>query len=153
MHLQSNAHQRTHEYRRYFPDWTHRSLPVGERLEIDHNSYFAGGYAEEFGYLAHSESWRGAALIDAAPPDDDALPLVQWAGIHPGYPLRPYPISVDHENAVSRSTVPSSLSGTPGGESEPGHRGRFVRVTERRYEREHRSLARRLFAAVMRFPG
>ena len=56
MHLQSNAHQRTGEYRRYFPDWTHRSLRVGEELEADHNSYLAGGYAEEFGYLAQAEA-------------------------------------------------------------------------------------------------
>lgn len=152
MYLQSNAHQRRDEYRRYFPDWTHRLLRVGEELEADHNSYLAGGYAEEFGYLAQAESSRGVPLIDGESPDDDALRLVQRVGIHLGYPLRSYPISVDWEKAARRRALSRSSSG-------PSHHdvfevrdhGKFVRVTERPYEREHRQLAHRAVAAVMRF--
>lgn len=152
MHLQSNAHQRRDEYRRYFPDWTHRSLRVGEELEAGHNSYLAGGYAEEFGYLAQAESYRGVPLIDGESADDDALRLVQWAGMHPGYPLRPYPISVDLEKTVRRRALSRSSSGVSHHEVfEVRDHGKFVRVTERPYEREHRQLAHRAVAAVMRF--
>jgi hypothetical protein len=152
MHLQSNAHERTDEYRRYFPDWTHRSLRVGEELEADHNSYLAGGYAEEFGYLAGAESSRGVPLIDGESPDDYALRLVQRGGMHPGYPLRPYPVAVDREKtARRRAMLPSSSSASYDDTYEVRDHGKFVRVTERPYEREHRRPAHRAFAAVTRF--
>lgn len=53
MHLQSNAHQRRDEYRRYFPDWTDGSLQVqvGEVLEDDHNCLtleFAARHAHRY---------------------------------------------------------------------------------------------------------
>ena len=63
MYLQWNEYLRRDEYRRYFPDWTRRSLAVGEEVEADHNSYLAGGYAEEFGYLA-----RPGCPVCAYPP-------------------------------------------------------------------------------------
>lgn len=152
MHLQSNAHERTDEYRRYFPDWTHRSLRVGEELEADHNSYLAGGYAEEFGYLAQAESSRGVPLIDGESPDDYALRLVQRAGMHPGYPLRPHPVAVDREDAArGRATSPSWSGGLHDDAFEERDHGKFIRVTERPYEREHRHLAHRAVAAVTRF--
>ena len=151
MHLQSNAHERTDEYRRYFPDWTHRSLRVGEELEADHNSYLAGGYAEEFGYLAQAESSRGVPLIDGESPDDYALRLVQRAGVHPGYPLRPYPVAVAREKSSRRRTVSPSLSGASQDDVLAARdHGKFVRVTERPYEFEHRQLAHRAVAAVTR---
>ena len=91
-------------------------------------------------------------LIDAGSPDDDALRLVQWAGMHPGYPLRPYPISVERENTVHRRALSRSSSGVSHhGGFEVRDQGKFVRVTERPYEREHRRLAHRAFAAFMRF--
>ena len=151
MHLQSNARERTDEYRRYFPDWTHRSLRVGEELEADHNSYLAGGYAEEFGYLAQAESSRGVPLIDGESPDDYALRLVQRAGMHPGYPLRPYPVAVDREKAARRrATSPSSSGVSHDDLLEAREHGKFIRVTERPYEREHRQLAHRAVAAATR---
>lgn len=148
--LQSNTHLRRAEYRRYFPDWTHRSLRVGETFEADHNSYLAGGYAEEFGYLPKTDSWLPSLAADS--PDDDALRLVQRAGIHPGYPLRPYPISAERDTTAQRE-APSRSSGglSHVGESEVSDHGRFVRVTERPYERERGDLAHRLAAAVIRF--
>jgi hypothetical protein len=151
MHLQANARERTDEYRRYFPDWTHRSLRIGEELEADHNSYLAGGYAEEFGYLAQAQSSRGVPLIDGESPDDHTLRLVQRAGMHPGYPLRPCPIALDRKTTSRRRAMspPSSGVSHDGVRAAMDH-GSFVRVTERPYECEHRQLARRAVAAVTR---
>lgn len=172
MQLQTNAHQRSYEYRRYFPDWTDRSLRAGDRslqvgdrpprvrdrsprvgqeLEADHNSYLAGGYAEEFGYLAQAEFYRGVPLIDGASPDDDALRLVQRAGMHPGYPLKPYPISVEREETERRAPSRSSGGMPHVGLPEVRDNGNFVRVTERPYEREHRQLRHRLAVAAVQF--
>ena|SRR5688572_9600777 len=151
MHLQSNADRRTGEYRRYFPGWTHRSLRVGEELEADHNSYLAGGYAEEFGYLAQAESSRGVPLIDGESPDDYAVRLVERAGMHPGYPLRPYPVAVDREKTARRRVMSLPSSGASHDDSsEVRDHGKFLRVTERPYEREHRQLAHRAVAVVTR---
>jgi hypothetical protein len=152
MHLQSNAHERTDEYRRYFPDWTHRSLRLGEELEADHNSYLAGGYAEEFGYLARAESSRGVPLIDGVSPDDHELRLVQRAGMHPGYPWRAFPVAVGRgKTARRRATSLSSSSVARNDEFEIRGHGKFVRVTERPYEHDHRQWAHRAVAAVTRF--
>ena len=153
MHLQSNAHQRRDEYRRYFPDWTHRSLPIGNEVEADHNSYLAGGYAEEFGYPVQVQPSRGATLIDGAAADDDALRLIQWAGLHPGYPLRPHPISVDREKSLRRRILARRPSSGVShlGKLEVQDRGTFIRVAERPYERKHRQPANGLVGAVMRF--
>jgi hypothetical protein len=152
MYLQPDAHQPADEYRRYFPDWTDRPLKAGEELEADHSSYLAGGYAEEFGFLAQAESWRGVRFIAGDSPDDDALRLVQWGGIHPGYPLRPHPISVDRERTTRRrSPSPSAGDVSKRGEFEAREHGEFFRITERPYEREHRQPAHRLAAAAMRF--
>ena len=150
MHLQSNAHQRMDEYRRYFPDWTHRSLRIGEELEADHNSYLASGYAEEFGYLAQAESSRGVPLIDGESPDDYALRLVQRAGMHPGYPLKPFPVAVDREKTARRRATSSSRVVSHDDAFEIRDHGKFVRVTERPYEHEHRQLAHRAVSAVTR---
>lgn len=149
---QSDAYQRWDEYRRYFPDWTRRSLAAGEELEANHNSYLAGGYAEEFGYLARPGFSRGVPLIDGEPPDDGDYRLVQRAGVHPGYPLRPHPVSVDREQAArSRAPAPSS-SGVPDHVSfERRNHGRFVRVTERPYAPERRQLVQRALADLRRF--
>lgn len=151
MHLQSSAHRRTDEYRRYFPDWTHRSLRVGEEIEADHNSYLAGGYAEEFGYLAQTDSSRGVPLLDGESPDDFAVRLVERAAMHPGYPLRAYPVAVDGEEAARLRAMSSSSSALSHQDVlDMGAHGRFVRVTERPYEREHRQPAYRAISAVAR---
>lgn len=149
MYLQSNARHPRDEYRRYFPDWTRRSLRSGKDLEADHNSYLAGGYAEEFGYPARVPSYRGATLIDAASADDDAWRLVQWAGLHPGYPIRPYPLSVEREETLRRGALSRPSSGVSHlGKFEVKGRGTFVSVADRVDERKRRQLAHRLVAAV-----
>ena len=150
MLLQSNTYRRRDQDRRYFPDWIRRPLRAGEAQEADHNSYLAGGYAEEFGYLAPAESARGVPLPAGELPDD--YRLIQWAGVHSGYPLRPYPISVDRE----KTARPRASSEASGGMSHHDagavrDRGNFIRVTERPYEQERRQLEHRAAAAVMRF--
>lgn len=149
MHLELNAHERTDEYRRYFPDWTRRSLLLGEELEADHNSYLAGGYAEEFGYLARAEASRGVPLIDGESADDRELRRVQRAGMHPGYPLRPHPVVLGRKQAQRHRAISSGVARADS--SETNDHGKFVTVTERAYEREHRQPAHRAVAAVTRF--
>jgi hypothetical protein len=152
MDPQPNRQRRGDEYRRYFPDWTCQSLVAGEELEADHNSYLAGGYAEEFGYLAQADSSRGVPVLDGESPDDCAVRLVQWAALHPGYPLRAYPIGPDGAPSAAR---PATYA-TPNAVSyesvyDVGTHGRFVCVTERPYERQHREPAHRATATVTRF--
>ena len=92
-----------------------------------------------------------AALWQVAPesPDDYALRLVEGAGIHPGYPLKPYPVAVDRDkSARRRATSPSSSGGSLDDVYEVSGHGTFVRVTERPYEHEHRR--HRAVAAVAR---
>lgn len=79
------------EPRRYFPDWTRRPLPRGREVEADHNSYLAGGYAEEFGYSASAEWSRGVPVLDE-PPDRSRQRRGLAYMTRPGYPLRPHPI-------------------------------------------------------------
>lgn len=80
------------EPRRYFPDWTRCLFPSGRELEADHNSYLAGGYAEEFGYTATEEWSRGVPVPDG-PPDRYRMKRGQAQLTHPGYPLRPHPFT------------------------------------------------------------
>jgi len=156
VHLQSSAHPGTDEYRRYFPDWTHRLLRVGQEIEADHNSYLAGGYAEEFGYLAQSDASRGVPLLDGESADECIVRLVQGAAMHPGYPLRPYPVVAEREEVALRITLteapqaPSQADGEKRVDGEARDHGGFIRVTERAYEREHRQPAHRAAAVATR---
>lgn len=79
------------EPRRYFPDWTHCAFANGKDVEADHNSYLAGGYAEEFGYMASDEWSRGVPVLDE-PPDRSRKRRGQAQMTHPGYPLRAHPL-------------------------------------------------------------
>jgi len=68
-------------------------LPAGQGppLESDHNSYLAGGYAEEFGY----DAWRnGAPALPtlAGEPERCREWSLQIEGLHPGYPLCARPV-------------------------------------------------------------
>jgi hypothetical protein len=149
MHLQPNAHRRTDEYRRYFPDWTSRSLLAGQELEADHNSYLAGGYAEEFGYLAQNDASRGVPVLDGESPDEYEVRLVQGAAMHPGYPLRPYPFAVDGESVADHRAL-SSGRAVPDGIYKGEDHGTFVSVKDRPYERQHRQPAYRRTAVLTR---
>ena len=78
MRVEPDFRKRIGETRRYFPDWTHRSLASGPELEADHNSYLAGGYAEEFGYRAQPGYSRGAPVLDDETPE--RLPGAAYSG-------------------------------------------------------------------------
>ena len=147
MHLKPDSPQRTNEQRRYFPDWTHRSLKDGEELEADHNSYLAGGYAEEFGYRADAVASRGVPLLDGEPPEESEERLVQAVTMHPGYPIRAYPVAparVRHDGAFM--TTPQLHVEA----HEVTDHGAFVRVVDRPYERDHHRPGRRVAAMLTR---
>jgi hypothetical protein len=78
--------------RRYFPDWTECPFARGRELEADHNSYLAGGYAEEFGYMATNEWSRGVPVLQESP-DRSRKRRGQAQMTHPGYPLRAHPLA------------------------------------------------------------
>lgn len=156
MRLDPNSPQRMNEQRRYFPDWTRRVLEVREEIEADHNSYLAGGYAEEFGYRAQPGATRGVPLLDGESPEEYAEWLDQTASIHPGYPLRPYPIALDSESPrhgfpalAGRLRIEASNDGVYA-PARVAYRGTYVRVTDRRYERGRHGAAQRTAAMLRR---
>jgi hypothetical protein len=146
MRLGPDSPQRADEQRSYFPDWT-PYLPKGrEELEADHNSYLAGGYAEEFGYLSGPGVSRGVSVLDGGPPEESAEWRMEAAAMHPGYPITPYPLAPDHEPAM---TCERSLEI----EASVTSQGGFITVADRAYEREHRRSGRRVAAVVTRLLG
>lgn len=76
------------EERCYFPEWADRRSAAGSAHEIDHNSYLAGGYAEEFGHRAYISALR--APTSWSPEDREWR--VQIGCLHPGYPECPRPV-------------------------------------------------------------
>lgn len=124
MRLKPDSPQRINEQRRYFPDWTRRVLEVHEELEADHNSYLAGGYAEEFGYCAQAGASRGVPLLDGESPEDYAEWLAQTVAIHPGFPLRAYPVALPSHGARAPAKRPRI-------EASIAYRGTYVTVTDR----------------------
>jgi len=85
------------EQHRYFPDWTLRSLTIGQELEADDNSYLAGGYAEEFGYRARFSSSLGASELDGDVPEPCRELRSPAYPVHPGYPFKAHPIATDSD--------------------------------------------------------
>jgi len=81
------------EYHRYFPEWADRRSRGGVAREAEHNSYLAGGYAEEFGY--HSRAGGPFALppLMATNPEHCVYWRAQIGGLHPGYPELPTPLA------------------------------------------------------------
>src|SRR5262245_28378552 len=100
MRLAPDSPQREDEQRRYFPDWTPCLPEELDELEAEHNSYLAGGYAEEFGYWAQAGSSRGVPLLDGEPPEQSAEWFGQAAAMHPGYPIRPCPLADGQEERI-----------------------------------------------------
>lgn len=146
MRVEPGFQRRMDEQRRYFPDWTARPLEGRPELEADHNSYLAGGYAEEFGYRAAPGYSRGVPVLDGEAPEE----CVEWQGqaraTHPGYPIRPHPFQIDSERSGARDDW-KSLHEQGGTESN----GKFVSVLNRPYEHLHRNTAQKVVAASMRF--
>jgi hypothetical protein len=143
MRLRPDSPQRADEQRSYFPDWTPYLPKVREELEADHNSYLAGGYAEEFGYLSGPGVSRGVPVLDGEPAEESAEWRGEAAAMHPGYPITPYPLALDREpTSICERYLKTEVS--------VESRGGFVTVANRAYEREHHRSAQRVAAAVTR---
>ena len=152
MRVEPGARRRMGEQRRYFPDWTARALERRPELEADHNSYLAGGYAEEFGYRATPGFSRGVPVLDGESPEEVVERLGQARATHPGYPIRPHPLEIDVERRGRRNNIRDSEPPTPDLE----RHGMYVAVSNRPYDRRrmdtaHQAAAvsRRLVAAMV----
>ncbi len=78
----------------YFPEWAARRALPGTPSECDHNSYMAGGYAEEFGYRMLLEGPAAVSLLERDP-EESIQWRVQMGALHPGYPECPRPVDRD----------------------------------------------------------
>jgi hypothetical protein len=117
-----------YEFHRYFPEWADRPTRDGVAREAERNSYLAGGYAEEFGYLASRDS-RLAFRAMPRDPERSVFWRAQIGAVHPGYPECPTPLArFEHDNEGTHATLlPVERLQSP----EPGHtrsEGGFVLV-------------------------
>lgn len=150
MRVEPSSRRRMGEQRRYFPDWTARALERRSELEADHNSYLAGGYAEEFGYRATPGFSRGVPVLDGESPEE----VIEWQGqaraTHPGYPIRPHPLEIDvvrSERTANRNQIQDSEQPT----RELERHGMYVSVSNRPYDRMRMETAHKAVAASRRF--
>jgi hypothetical protein len=157
MRLEPDSPKRTGEDRRYFPEWAEPLAEACEEIEADHNSYLAGGYAEEFGYRAQAGSSRGVRVLDAEVPEESA----EWRGLacatHPGYPIRSRPIAFDGDQGEPECTAASESPRIVTSQDaaleitrETRHYGAFVSVADRPYEHERHHAAQRAAAVLTR---
>lgn len=167
MHLKPDSPRRANEERRYFPDWTVRLEGLRDEVEADHNSYLAGGYAEEFGYRAQPGFSRGVPVIDGELPDESAEWRVQAGVTHPGYPITPRPVALDGElteavvtEVLRRQRNVASHEPPVAAAREMELHGTFVRVTDRRTNTSvtmpsnvQRPCSRACLRACLRFGG
>jgi hypothetical protein len=142
------------EQRRYFPDWTRHARASSFELEADHNSYLAGGYAEEFGYRAQPGFSRDVPVLEDESPERCRERHRQAQATHPGYPLRAHPVA---NNLAWKARIEDRRRG--GGlaqhASESVNCGAYVTVDQRLYVRQQASpraratiIATRLAAAL-----
>ncbi|HVY80471.1 MAG TPA: hypothetical protein VG994_05765 [Steroidobacteraceae bacterium] len=151
MRLQPDSPRRADEPRSYFPDWTPHLPRAAEELEAAHNSYLAGGYAEEFGYIAQLGASRGVPVIDGESPEQSVEWRFEARAMHPGYPIKPYPLASDLEIAAFQERRHASLRPrSPKLDANEAPRVGFVPVIERPYERERRRSGQRAAAALTR---
>jgi len=131
------------EQRRYFPEWTELRVDRCPELEADHNSYFAGGYAEEFGYRAQPGCSRGVPVLDGESPEACAERQGQAQATHPGYPIRPRPLDLSDFRTTARVVLHRedgrSMEQRRGAEPH----GVFVPVSQRPYQQLRDDPARR----------
>lgn len=85
----------------FFPEWADRPASSEALPEADHNSYLAGGYAEEFGHRCRASMPRMAS--PAA--EEDGAWRVHKGCLHPGYPECPRPLDRDFRGAVRGATA------------------------------------------------
>lgn len=91
LHGETGADDSVREVHRYFPEWADRPNGPDAQHESDRNSYLAGGYADEFGYGAHSGGPPAIAALEGDP-EDSRLWREQIGALHPGYPQCPKPL-------------------------------------------------------------
>lgn len=132
MRVEPTSLRRMGEQRRYFPDWTHRPLKSRPELEADHNSYLAGGYAEEFGYRAQPGYSRGVPVLDGEPAELCQEWRSEASSTHPGYPLRPKPLAIYYGRAARTSSREPRL--TREQSTGEAHHGTFVAVSNRLHQ-------------------
>jgi hypothetical protein len=155
MRIRPDSRRRMGEHRRYFPDFAD-GLPEGwPELEADHNSYLAGGYAEEFGYRAQPEWSRGVPVLDAESPDESPESHRQAWGTHPGYPVRAHPIELgwvlgDASIRAARREVLKYVHRSSGEPRETELHGIFFRVSDRSYEHDRHQVIHRLIGVSTR---
>lgn len=163
MHIRPDSQRRMGEQRRYFPEWTRHVLASGFELEADHNSYLAGGYAEEFGYRALPGCSRGVPLLDDEIPERCRERRRQAQATHPGYPLRARPLLGDFDRVARDRRIKlhahdAHQSGNRSAQQTnyPTNHGAYFTVHERLYPRERASprtratiIAIRLAAALV----
>lgn len=145
------------EQRRYFPDWTRHARASSFELEADHNSYLAGGYAEEFGYCAQSGFSRNVPVLEDESPELCRERHRQAQATHPGYPLRAHPLAGDFDRmARQRRIAAARQNGAPAQQvSVSVNYGIYFSVDRRSFPREQGSpqaratiIATRLTAAL-----
>lgn len=115
---------------RYFPEWADRPDGPDAQRESDRNSYLAGGYADEFGYGAHSGGLPAIAPL-AGDPEESVLWREQIGALHPGYPQCPKPLDrylVEAQQEMRRGAFVSRRSGR---EPQPRLRFRVIAVGSR----------------------
>jgi hypothetical protein len=135
------------EQRRYFPDWI-ECLPASlPELEADHNSYLAGGYAEEFGYRAQLEYSRDVAVLDGPSPDLSSERFAQAQAIHPGYPLKPHPLAAELDDAHDGAGVYQRHVQR---KADAGHPGTVIIVSQQLHARKRRQVVQRMTLVPIR---
>ena len=155
MHARPDSQSRMGEQRRYFPDWTRHARPSSFELEADHNSYLAGGYAEEFGYRAQPGFSREVPVLVDESPERCHERDRQAQATHPGCPLRAHPLAID---ARERRVVVRLDGGFVSQQRSDSvtNNGSYVTVDQRLYVHKHEHprerammIATRLAAALI----
>lgn len=134
MYLQESAESATGEVHCYFPEWADRPQSAGTASESSQNSYMAGGYAEEFGYLSCMSYPPVLPILDGDP-EHSSLWHVQMGGLHPGYPECARPLDRIHSGADIASVPGRHFSQPSANFRFEGTEVRFTAVPVRRDDR------------------
>jgi hypothetical protein len=141
MRARPDSQNRMGEQRRYFPDWTRHARASSFELEADHNSYLAGGYAEEFGYRAQPGFSRDVPVLEDESPERCRERHRQAQATHPGYPLRAHPVASNLDWKARERSIDARQRG--GGlmqyVGESVNYGAYVTVDQRLYARQQAS--------------
>jgi hypothetical protein len=143
------------EQRRYFPDWTDCLPSRFPELESDHNSYLAGGYAEEFGYRALPGFSSGIPVLDEEDPEISPERYAQARATHPGYPLKPCPLAGELGGVVcdwDSAPVRSDARANPWTResTDIDRRGGVIAVSNQSNMRKRNGVARHMALAALR---